>query len=281
MRDISCSEIIRTVKELFIKANYVLPCDAEELIKESCKKETDKRASDILKRLVENLDAARETDVPICQDTGMAVVFAEVGQEVHIVDGLFEDAINEGVRQAYIDGYLRKSVVREPFFDRKNTGDNTPAILYTNIVAGDKIKITVAPKGFGSENMSAIKMFTPSAKEEDIIGFVCDTVKKAGGNPCPPILVGVGIGGTFDRCAYLAKKALTRNVSERNADKRYAELEEKMLKEINKLGIGPQGFGGDTTAFAVNIEYMSTHIAGLPVAVNINCHVMRHGEAEI
>ena len=281
MREVSCKEITKVVRELFINANYTLPCDAEQLIRESVDKESDKRASGILTRLVENLDAARETDIPICQDTGMAVVFAEVGQEVHIVDGLFEDAINEGVRQAYADGYLRKSVVREPLFERKNTGDNTPAMLYTSIVAGDKIKIIAAPKGFGSENMSAIKMFTPSAKQEDIIDFVCDTVKKAGGNPCPPILVGVGIGGTFDRSAYLAKKALTRPVSERNADERYADLEARMLEKINQLGIGPQGFGGDTTAFAVNIEYTSTHIAGLPVAVNINCHVMRHGEAEI
>lgn len=281
MREISCKEITKVVRKLFIEANYTLPCDAEQLIRESVNKETDKRASGILMRLAENLDAARETDIPICQDTGMAVVFAEVGQDVHVVDGLFEDAINEGVRQAYADGYLRKSVVKEPLFDRKNTGDNTPAILYTSIVAGDKIKITVAPKGFGSENMSAIKMFTPSAKLDDIVDFVCETVKKAGGNPCPPILVGVGIGGTFDRCAYLAKKALTRPVSERNADERYAALEATMLEKINQLGIGPQGFGGDTTAFAVNIEYTSTHIAGLPVAVNINCHVMRHGEAEI
>ncbi len=281
MREISCKEITKVVRKLFIEANYTLPCDAEQLIRESVNKETDKRASGILMRLAENLDAARETDIPICQDTGMAVVFAEVGQDVHIVDGLFEDAINEGVRQAYADGYLRKSVVKEPLFDRKNTGDNTPAILYTSIVEGDKIKITVAPKGFGSENMSAIKMFTPSAKLDDIVDFVCETVKKAGGNPCPPILVGVGIGGTFDRCAYLAKKALTRPVSERNADERYAALEATMLEKINQLGIGPQGFGGDTTAFAVNIEYTSTHIAGLPVAVNINCHVMRHGEAEI
>lgn len=281
MREISCKEITKAVRKLFIEANYVLPCDAEQLIRESAEKESDKRAAGILKRLAENLDAARETDIPICQDTGMAVVFAEVGQDVHIVDGLFEDAINEGVRQAYTDGYLRKSVVNEPMFERKNTGDNTPAMIYTSIVAGDKIKLIAAPKGFGSENMSAIKMFTPAAKHDDIIDFVCETVKKAGGNPCPPILVGVGIGGTFDRSAYLAKKALTRPVSERNADKRYAELEAKMLERINQLGIGPQGFGGDTTAFAVNIEYTSTHIAGLPVAVNINCHVMRHGEAEL
>ena len=261
MREVSCNEITKVVRELFIKANYVLPCDAEELIRESVNKESDKRAAAILGRLVDNLDAARTTDVPICQDTGMAVVFAEVGQDVHIVDGLFEDAINEGVRQAYIDGYLRKSVVEEPLFERKNTGDNTPAILYTSIVEGDKIKLIVAPKGFGSENMSAIKMFTPSAKQEDIIKFVCDTVKNAGGNPCPPILVGVGIGGTFDRSAYLAKKALTRPVSERNADPRYAELEKKMFDAVNALGVGPQGFGGDTTAFAVNIEYTSTQVS--------------------
>ncbi len=281
MREISCSEIVSAVKKLFIEANYVLPKDAEELIRCSCEKETDERGKKILGRLVENLEAARENDVPICQDTGMAVVFAEVGQDVHIKDGLFSDAINEGVRQAYIDGYLRKSVVSEPLYERKNTNDNTPAVIYTDIVEGDKIKITVAPKGFGSENMSRLKMFTPSAKEDDIIDFVCDCVKKAGGNPCPPILVGVGIGGTFDRCAYLAKKALTRNISERNADERYAILEKKMLDRINELQIGPQGFGGDTTAFAVNIEQMATHIAGLPVAVNINCHVMRHGEAII
>lgn len=281
MREVSCKEITKTIRELFIKANYTLPCDAEKLIRDSVDKETDKRASVILQRLCENLDAAKETDVPICQDTGMAVVFAEVGQEVHLVDGLFEDAINEGVRQAYADGYLRKSVVREPLFERKNTTDNTPAIIYTSIVPGDKVKLFVAPKGFGSENMSAIKMFTPAAKHEDIIKFVCDTVKNAGGNPCPPILVGVGIGGTFDRAAYMAKKALLRPVSERNADERYAQLEQTMLDRINQLGVGPQGFGGDTTAFAVNIEYGSTHIAGLPVAVNINCHVMRHGEAEL
>ncbi len=281
MREIPCSEIISAVKRLFIEANYVLPDDAEELIRCSCEKETDERGKKILGRLVENLEAARENDIPICQDTGMAVVFAEIGQDVHIIDGLFSDAVNEGVRQAYIDGYLRKSVVNEPLYERKNTNDNTPAVIYTDIVEGDKIKITVAPKGFGSENMSRLKMFTPSAKEDDIIDFVCDCVKKAGGNPCPPILVGVGIGGTFDRCAYLAKKALTRNVSERNADERYAELEKKILDRINELNIGPQGFGGDTTAFAVNIEYMATHIAGLPVAVNINCHVMRHGEAVI
>lgn len=281
MREISCSEITSAVRRLFIEANYVLPADAEELIRCACTKETDERGKKILHRLVENLEAARENDIPICQDTGMAVVFAEVGQDVHIKDGLFVDAINEGVRQAYKDGYLRKSVVSEPLYERKNTNDNTPAVIYTDIVAGDKIKITVAPKGFGSENMSCLKMFTPSAREDDIIDFVCDCVKKAGGNPCPPILVGVGMGGTFDRCAYLAKKALTRNVSQRNADARYAILEQKMLDRINELGIGPQGFGGDTTAFAVNIEQMATHIAGLPVAVNINCHVMRHGEAVI
>lgn len=281
IREVSAKEITGTVRKLFIEANYRLPSDAEELIKNSGKKETNELACKILGRLAENLEAAKEADIPICQDTGMAVLFAEIGQDVHITGGLFEDAVNEGVRQAYTDGYLRKSVVAEPFFDRKNTGDNTPAVIYTRIVEGDKIKLIAAPKGFGSENMSAIKMFTPSAKEEDIIKFVCDTVKNAGGNPCPPLLVGVGIGGTFDRAAYLAKKALTRNVSERNSDGRYAALEEKLLYRINQLGIGPQGFGGDTTALAVNIEYTATHIAGLPVAVNINCHVMRHCESTI
>lgn len=281
MRNISCNEIIKTVKELFISANYVLPCDAEKLIRESAKKENDPRAASILGKLAENLDAARECDIPICQDTGMAVIFCEVGQEVHITDGQFEDAVNEGVRQAYTDGYLRKSVVRDPFYDRKNTGDNTPAVIYTRIVPGDKLTLKAAPKGFGSENMSALKMFTPSAKEEDIISFVCDTVKRAGGNPCPPLLIGVGIGGTFDRCAVYAKKALIRPVSERNANPDYAALEKKILDRVNELGIGPQGFGGDTTAFAVNIEYGPTHIAGLPVAVNINCHVMRHAEKTI
>ena len=200
---------------------------------------------------------------------------------MHITDGYYEDAINEGVRQAYTDGYFRLSVVDDPLFARKNTFDNTPAVIHTRIVKGDKIRIWVEPKGFGSENMSRIKMFNPSVSPEDIVDFVAQTVKEAGGNPCPPVVIGVGIGGTFDYCAVLAKKALTRPISERNPDPRYAELEEKMLKALNETGVGPQGFGGKTTALGVNIEYFPTHIAGLPVAVNVNCHVARHAEAEI
>ena len=207
----------------------------------------------------------------------MAVVFAEIGQDVHIVDGDFEDAVNEGVRQGYCEGLLRKSVVSDPL-ERVNTNDNTPAIIHTRIVHGDKVTLTVAPKGFGSENMSRIKMFTPSATKDDIVGFVVDTVKVAGGNPCPPIVLGVGIGGDFEQCALLSKKALCRNVSQRNEKIFYAQLEEEMLKKVNETGVGPQGFGGLTTALAVNIETAPTHIAGLPVAVNVGCHVTRHKE---
>ena len=209
----------------------------------------------------------------------MAVVFAEIGIDAHITGGLFEDAVNEGVRQAYRDGYFRCSVTSDPLFSRANTGDNTPAVINTRIVAGDKIKLTVAPKGFGSENMSRIKMFNPSVSKQEIINFVCDTVAKAGGNPCPPVVLGIGIGGTFDYCALLAKKALCRDISSENPDPRYAELEREILSALNALGVGAQGFGGDTTALGVNIEYFPTHIAGLPVAVNVNCHVARHAEA--
>ena len=211
----------------------------------------------------------------------MAVIFAEIGQDVHISGENFEDAVNRGVAEGYTEGLLRKSVVRDPFADRVNTNDNTPAVIHTRIVPGDKIKITAAPKGFGSENMSALKMFTPSAKKEDIIGFVVDTVKKAGSNPCPPIVVGVGIGGDFEYSALLAKKALCRSVSVRNTNQFYADMEKEILEKVNLLNIGPQGFGGKTTALAVNIETYPTHIAGLPVAVNIGCHVTRHASKEI
>lgn len=281
IRTINSKAITDAVKEMFIEANYFLPRDAVELIEKSVDAEESALGKNILKRICENLDAAKELDIPICQDTGLAIVFAEIGQDVHIEGMPFEDAVNEGVRRAYIDGYMRCSVVGEPFFNRVNTNDNTPAIIYTKIINGDKIKLTAAPKGFGSENMSAIKMFTPSAKKKDIIDFITDTVKKAGGNPCPPILVGVGMGGSFDYCAYLSKKALTRSVSIRNKNPDYAALESEILEEVNKLGVGPQGFGGKVTSLAVNIEYAPTHIAGLPVAVNINCHVMRHTEREI
>jgi fumarate hydratase subunit alpha len=231
--------------------------------------------------LEDNIGAAKELDIPVCQDTGMAVVFVDIGSDVHITDGSFEDAINEGVRQAYKEGYFRLSVVDDPLFARKNTGDNTPAIIHTRIVEGDKINIRVEPKGFGSENMSRIKMFNPSVDKQAIIDFAVQTVKEAGGNPCPPVVLGIGIGGTFDYCAVLAKKALTRNISERNANPLYAELENEILDALNKTGVGPQGFGGKTTALAVNIEYFPTHIAGLPVAINVNCHVARHAKGQI
>lgn len=281
MREISSELITKTVRELVINANKILPDDLVNCI--TCSKgcEKNETAKSVLSDLEANIDAACELDIPVCQDTGMAVIFAEIGQDVHISGDCFEDAVNKGVSQGYTDGLLRKSVVRDPFYDRVNTNDNTPAVIHTRIVAGDKIKITAAPKGFGSENMSALKMFTPSAKREDIIGFVVDTVEKAGSNPCPPVVVGVGIGGDFEYSAILAKKALCRSVSVRNSVEFYADMEKDMLSQINKLNIGPQGFGGDTTALAVNIETYPTHIAGLPVAVNIGCHVTRHASKEI
>ncbi len=281
MRELSSSIITETVRELFLRANVYLPEDAEKAICDACEKESCPIAASALRVARDNLKAARENEMAICQDTGMAVVFAEIGNRVAITDGLFEDAINEGVRRAYKDGYFRCSVTSDPLFSRVNTGDNTPAVIHTRIVEGDKIKITVAPKGFGSENMSRIKMMNPGAGKDAVIKFVCETVKEAGGNPCPPVVIGVGIGGTFDYAAVLAKKALARDISSRNPDERYAALEDEILTELNKLGVGAQGFGGDVTALGVNIEYFPTHIAGLPVAVNVNCHVARHAEAVI
>lgn len=276
MREINASEITAAVKELVIKANKILPDDLVDCIGCCRKNENNEIAKSILGDLEENINAAKELDIPICQDTGMAVIFANVGQDVHIINGSFEDAVNEGVSQGYVDGLLRKSVVADPFKNRVNTNDNTPAIIHTRIVEGDKIEITAAPKGFGSENMSRLKMFTPSAKREDILDFIVDSVKTAGSNPCPPVVIGVGIGGDFEYSAVLAKKALCRNVSERNSDSFYAEMEQELLDRINALDIGPQGFGGKTTALCVNIETYPTHIAGLPVAVNVGCHVTRH-----
>jgi len=281
MREIDVSEITKTVKELVIKANKILPNDLVDCIACSENEENNATAKSILSDLERNIDAAKELDIPVCQDTGMAVIFAQIGQEVHITGGSFEDAVNLGVSQGYTEGLLRKSVVSDPFKNRVNTNDNTPAIIHTRLVAGDKIKITAAPKGFGSENMSKLKMFTPSAKREDIVGFVVDTVKTAGSNPCPPVVIGVGIGGDFEYSAILAKKALRRSVSVRNADSFYADMEKEMLDKINMLDIGPQGFGGKTTALCVNIETFPTHIAGLPVAVNVGCHVTRHASKEI
>lgn len=276
MREINASEITAAVKELVIKANKILPDDLVDCIGCCRKNEDNEIAQSILGDLEENINAAKELDIPICQDTGMAVIFANVGQDVHIINGSFEDAVNEGVSQGYVDGLLRKSVVADPFKNRVNTNDNTPAIIHTRIVEGDKIEITAAPKGFGSENMSRLKMFTPSAKREDILDFIVDSVKTAGSNPCPPVVIGVGIGGDFEYSAVLAKKALCRNVSERNSDSFYADMEQELLDRINALDIGPQGFGGKTTALCVNIETYPTHIAGLPVAVNVGCHVTRH-----
>lgn len=281
IRIVNSSEITECVKELFIKANHLLPNGVKKALDKAAEDENSELARSVIKRLSQNIDVAKECDLPVCQDTGMAVVFAEIGKDVHIEGESFDSAVNRGVSQAYIEGKLRCSVVMDPFFDRKNTDDNTPAIIYTSFNDGNKIKITALPKGFGSENMSAVKMFTPSATRENIIDFVLDTVKKAGSNPCPPIVVGVGMGGSFDYSCVLSKKALARDIDDVNPKQEYAELERELLWEINNLGIGPQGFGGRTTALAVKIESYPTHIAGLPVAVNICCHVARHMTAEI
>ena len=274
MRTISAQEITSTVARLCIEANTHLPKDVEAALAKAREEEPWPLAKTTLDLLWSNLGAAAEKALPICQDTGMACVFVELGTDVHI-DGSFEAAIHEGVRRGYTDGYLRKSVVRDPL-DRVNTGDNTPAMIYYEIVPGDQLKITIAPKGFGSENMSRIQMLRPSDGVEGVKKFVLDAVEQAGANPCPPIVVGVGVGGTFDKAALLAKKALLRETGTHNKNEMYAALEDELLEKINALGIGPQGFGGRTTALAVHIESMPTHIAGLPVAVNINCHVARH-----
>ena len=274
MRTIQASKVTEVIRKLCIEANCHLSADLKDRIVACRGCETFPVAQGILDQIIENYNIADENNVPVCQDTGMACVFIDIGQEVY-VEGNLEEAIHEGVRQGYKDGYLRKSVVRDPL-DRVNTGDNTPAMIYYNIVSGDQMKITVAPKGFGSENMSQVKMLKPSDGLEGVKEFVVKVVEEAGPNPCPPIVVGVGVGGTFDKAAFMAKKALIRAVDKRNEDPFYAALEEELLEKINALGIGPQGFGGRTTALAVNIEKCPTHIAGLPVAVNINCHVTRH-----
>ena len=277
MKTINVNEIIKTVKELSIEANYYLPNDVKEAIEKAEKNEKWPIANNILNKILENSQIASAEKMPICQDTGMACVFIDIGQDVHIKGGSLEEAINEGVRQGYAEGFLRKSVVKDPLH-RVNTNDNTPALIYYNMVPGDKVKITVAPKGFGSENMSRIAMLKPSDGLEGVKNFVLETVRMAGPNPCPPIVIGIGIGGSFDKAAYLAKKALIRPVNENNTDEFYGNLEKELLEEVNKIGIGPQGFGGKTTALALNIETYPTHIAGLPVAVNINCHATRHKE---
>ena len=274
MREISASQISEVVSRLCIEANCFLPEDMKCRIQESLNGEVWPQAREILERIMENYQIAAAEQQPICQDTGMACVFLKIGQDVHITGDL-NGAVNDGVRRGYAEGFLRKSVVRDPL-DRVNTRDNTPAIIYCELVPGENIEITVAPKGFGSENMSQIKMLRPSDGLQGVKDFVIKVVEDAGPNPCPPIVVGVGIGGTFDKAALLAKKALLRPVNVANENSFYAELEQELLGKINELGIGPQGFGGKTTALAVNIETFQTHIAGLPVAVNINCHVTRH-----
>ncbi len=275
MREIH-SDIIRdTVERLCIEANCNLPHDVRYAIEKSLDSEDFAAAKGILSDIIKNYEIAEKENMPICQDTGMALVFMEIGQDVHITGDALYDAVNEGVRRGYDKGYLRKSVVKDPV-RRGNTGDNTPAVIYTEIVRGENIKITVAPKGFGSENMSAIRMFKPSAGIDGIKDFIIEAVENAGPNPCPPMVVGVGIGGTFDKAALLAKKALIRDLGTSNPDPYYADLEKEMLDKINALGIGPQGFGGKTTAIGLNIETMPTHIAGMPCAININCHVTRH-----
>ena len=280
MREISVETVKRTVARLCVEANCHLPEDVRARLRASRAQETWPVAQSVLDQILENDRIAHSQEVPICQDIGMACVFAEVGQEVHFTDGSLADAINEGVRWGYGEGYLRKSVVGDPL-ERKNTGDNTPAMIYYDMVPGDVCRITVAPKGFGSENMSQIKMLRPSDGVEGVKDFVLQVVEDAGPNPCPPIVVGVGIGGTFDKAALLAKQALLRPLNQPNDQPFYAALEEELLEKINQKGIGPQGFGGRTTALAVNICTMPTHIAGLPCAVNINCHVTRHKSAEL
>lgn len=280
MREINVSEVVSIVSELCIKANRKLPCSLVEKIKNSPDGEKSPTGREVLCDLVRNIEAAESENIAVCQDTGMAVIFLDIGQDVHFVGGSLYEAVNKGVSKGYTEGYLRCSVVSDPL-ERVNTGDNTPAVIHTRIVDGDKVHISVCPKGFGSENMSKLKMFTPSATIEDIENFVVEVASVAGSNPCPPMVIGVGIGGDFEQCAYLAKKALCRDISIRNEKKLYSDMEKRILEKVNKLGIGPQGFGGTTTALSVAIEQAPTHIAGLPVAVNIGCHVTRHASETI
>ncbi|MEE0809128.1 MAG: fumarate hydratase [Acutalibacteraceae bacterium] len=275
MKEIDVSRISDTVARLCIEANKILPDDIKRAIENAVGCEQNPLGKSVLCDLCENMDAAARLDIPVCQDTGMAVVFLEIGQDIHLTGGDLYDAVNDGVKNGYHDGLLRKSVVSDPL-RRVNTDDNTPAVIHTKIVSGDRIRITVAPKGFGSENMSGIKMLTPAHSRQGVIDAVLEIVKRASNNPCPPMVIGVGIGGDFEQCAYLSKLALCRSIDVRNSDDYYCELENELLEKINALDIGPQGFGGNTTALAVNIEYAPTHIAGLPVAVNIGCHVTRH-----
>ncbi|MBQ7067408.1 MAG: fumarate hydratase [Lachnospiraceae bacterium] len=280
MRTIQVSEITRNIKEMCIEANHFLTKDMDEALKSACVTEKSPLGKQVLNQLQENLTIAGEDMIPICQDTGMAVIFMEIGQDIHFEGGLLEDAINEGVRQGYVEGFLRKSVVKDPLI-RENTKDNTPAIIHYQMVAGDKVKITVAPKGFGSENMSRVFMLKPADGIEGVKNAILTAVEDAGPNACPPMVVGVGIGGTFEKCALMAKKALTREVGTHSSIPYVKEMEEELLATINKTGIGPGGLGGTTTALAVNIDTYPTHIAGLPVGINICCHVNRHAVREL
>ena len=281
IRRIDANKIKDVVKQLFMDCNYYIGEDILCSLKKAQEKEQSPVGKSVLAQIIENDEIAAKEQIPLCQDTGMAILFVEYGDKVVVENGSFQDAVQQGVREAYDEGYLRKSVVSDPVFDRVNTKDNTPAIIHTTIVPGDKIKITAGGKGFGSENMSAVKMLTPSYGVEGVKQFILDTVRNAGPNPCPPIVVGVGIGGTFEKCAQLAKKATFRSIDTENPDPRYDELEKELLESINKMGFGPAGLGGNTTALGVNIETSPTHIAGMPVAVNICCHAARHKSAEI
>ena len=280
MREISCGDISALVEQLCIQAATILPDDLCRVIEQAEKKEESPVGKGILQDITANFQMAREKGVPICQDTGMAVVFLEVGQEVHIADGSLTEAVNLGVRNGYLNGFLRCSVVSDPL-RRQNTGDNTPAVLHTSIVPGDGFSVTVAPKGFGSENMSAMRMFTPAASWQDIEDWIVSSVSKSGSNPCPPVVVGVGLGGTIEQCALEAKKALLMPMDNPNPDEFYGEKEQALLEHINRLGIGPQGMGGRTTALAVHIRPYATHIAGLPCVVNMSCHVTRHASGTL
>ncbi|MBO4297726.1 MAG: fumarate hydratase [Clostridia bacterium] len=280
MREIQASEIRDAIVNLIYEASYAIGSDIEAAVRRGIALETNPASRNVLEQIAESYAIAREERIAICQDTGMAVFFIEVGQEAHI-NGPFEDAVNEAVRIAYRDGFLRKSVVDDPMFDRVNTKDNTPAVIHTRLVPGDKIHILFTAKGFGSENMSRIRMFPPAAGVEGMKRFVIETVAEAGPNPCPPVIVGVGVGGTFEQAAMLAKRMTARPVGSRNPDPRYAALEEELLGAINRLGVGPAGIGGATTALAVNIDYRPTHIAGMPVAVNMCCHCARHAETTL
>lgn len=281
MREFPISELTAAIKQLFFTANYQIGADVEAAVRAAMASEPSPTGRAVLSQLLENYQIAREEHIAICQDTGMAVLFMEVGQEVHFTGGDFEAAVNEGVRQAYREGYLRKSVVSDPVFDRKNTADNTPAVIHLRIVPGDRVHILATAKGFGSENMSAVKMLVPADGEKGVVDFIVDTARRAGPNPCPPMVIGVGVGGTLEQATLLAKRMTAREVGSHNADSRYARMEEAALSAINALGVGPAGIGGRTTALAVNIDYAPTHIAGMPVAVNICCHAARHAQATL